>query len=1141
MAFITNQKSAGSKKLGERLGELMGHADRLDMLVGFFFFSGVKVLYDALKARAGMKLRVLVGMEAEMAMGNLVESLRKEGDNSANAIKDRFFESMRKIVGSSEVDTKAFHDRLELFVEMLESQRLELRKTRDPNHAKLYIFTMDKETKTVREKIWITGSSNFSEPGLNLRDELNVEISDFGAEEAQKYFDDMWEKAVPLTATEEDRLKLIRMLRDASVAADVTPYEAYYLVLKQYLEYQKSSLNEERLDRLLKDAGFDKYRYQVDAVAQAMQKIEQYNGVIIADVVGLGKSIIASLIGAMRRRRGLIICPPGLMGDRSGLGGGWYEYKRKFKLNDWEICSRGKLDEVVEMLKVDNDFDMVVVDEAHNFRNEGTEDYGMLANICFGREVVLLTATPFNNRPNDLQALLKLFLPAKSSPLGDIEEQFRLYQKRYVELAKLHRLLLKPVPNWDDIHAAMKRVGGFEVLGAAWHDIKAAKAICAKKSKRLAGDVRQVMEKVVIRRNRIDLQNDPDYKDEIRNLSEVQPPCQQFFELSVEQNEFYDRVLNEYFGSDVHFKGAMYHPEDYLTDQEHDDAQRNIYLMLRNQLVQRFESSFGAFRRSVENVRRSMDVAKKFIARTGYYLYARKAMEKMLLIEDDADLYLAINEFVAEEEKKAKESGSKSRRRKTADDFKYRMNDPTFKGEEFQADLDADIELMDRLLKEIDDLELEKKDPKARKLVRVIDEVLKDENEAIPMEANSPRRKVLVFSAYADTISHIARYVEKKFPGKLIKITGGNFGPENARIVKRNFDASFETQEDDFDILLATDKLSEGFNLNRAGLVVNYDIPWNPTRVIQRVGRINRIGRRVFENLYIFNFFPTVKGSTIVNNREIAQAKMFAIHRILGEDAQIFSIEEEPTASALYDKLSKLDDDETTSFYTSTKCAFQKEKKFLEKAHPEVLERINAFPSMIKTAWESDKTQPHATFMFKRHGATFSVVVHSKNDNEISEWTLNDAVEQIKCSFDTPKEAFTEEFWQYPTYDKEKGGPRGVYESLKQYKPKGLAISGGTPDFVTAVGVIGMLRPLLESDLKIFGSMVAEDIQTYGTIPLRTIRQIAHCDRIKDQEKAAAELADILEQLRELRGDDYLEPIRRRAAAEAILVTIEKH
>lgn len=1141
MAFITNQNDAGTKKLGDRLAELMGHADQLDMLVGFFFFSGVKVLYDAIKARAGMKMRVLVGMEAEITMGNLVESLRKDGDNSANAIKDRFFESMRKIVGSAEVDTKAFHERLDLFVEMLESQRLELRKTRDPNHAKLYIFMMDEEMKKVREKIWITGSSNFSEPGLNLRDELNVEISDFGAEDAQKYFDDMWDKSVPLTATEADRIKLIKLLRDASVAADVTPYEAYYLVLKQYLEYQESSLNEERLDRLLKDAGFAKYRYQIDAVAQAIQKIEQYNGVIIADVVGLGKSVIASLIGSMRRRRGLIICPPGLMGDVSGMAGGWYEYKRKFGLTDWEIWSRGKLDEVVELLKVDNDFDMVVVDEAHNFRNEGTEDYGMLANICFGKEVVLLTATPFNNRPNDLLALLKLFIPAKSSPLGDIDELFRLYQKSYVELAKLQRALIKPVPDWDDIHAAMKRVGGFEVLGAAWHDVRAAKAICAKKSKKLANDVRQVMEKVVIRRNRLDLQNDQDYKDEVKNLSEVQPPCQQFFELSKEQNEFYDRVINEYFGSDDHFRGAMYHPEDYLADQEHDDAQRNIYLMLRNQLVQRFESSFGAFRKSVENVRKSMRVAKDFIARTGYYLYARKAMEKMLLIEDDADLYMAINDFVAGEERKAKESGNKSRRKKTADDFRYRMNDPKFKGAEFLADLDADIALMDQLLKEIDDLELQKKDPKARKLVKVIGEVLEDENPSIPIEANSPRRKVLVFSAYADTVNHIAAYVEKKFPGKVVKITGGNFGPENARIVKRNFDASFDVQEDDFDILLATDKLSEGFNLNRAGLVINYDIPWNPTRVIQRVGRINRIGKKVFDNLYIFNFFPTVKGSSIVNNREIAQAKMFAIHRILGEDAQIFSLEEEPTASALYDKLSKLDDDETISFYTSVKREFLREKKFLEKSHPEVLERINGFPSMIKTAWESDKTHPHATFMFKRHGATFSVVVHSKTDNEISEWTLADAVEQVKCSYDTPREAFTDEFWQYPTYDKEKGGPRGVYESLKQYKPKGLAISGGMPDFVTAVRVIGLLRPLLESDLKQFGSMVAEDIQTYGTIPLRTIRQIAHCDRIKDQMKATAELTDILEQLRELRGEDYLEPIRRRAAAEAILVTIEKH
>lgn len=486
-------------------------------------------------------------------------------------------------------------------------------------------------------------------------------------------------------------------------------------------------------------------------------------------------------------------------------------------------------------------------------------------------------------------------------------------------------------------------------------------------------------------------------------------------------------------------------------------------------------------------------------------------------------------------------SGSKARRSTGADDYRYRMSDPQFEGKRFVEELKEDMQLLEQLLGEIDALGLEKKDPKAKKLVEVIGEILEDSHPDIPIEADSPRRKVLVFSAYADTVIHVAGYIEKKFPDKIVKITGCNFGPENARLIKRNFDASFNVQDDDYDILLTTDKLSEGFNLNRAGVVVNYDIPWNPTRVIQRVGRINRIGKKVFEKLYIFNFFPTVMGSKIVSNREIAQTKMFAIHRILGEDAQIFSLEEEPNPSKLYDKLSKLDDGETVSFYTETKLLFQKEKAFLEKSHPDVLDRINHFPGKIKTAWESDKTKPRATFMFKKHGTTFSVVAYSKADGEISEWTLSEAIDQIKCGYDTAREAFTPEFWQFPNWDKSSDTPRGVYEALKQYKPKGIAAQGGVPDFVLAIQVLGEFRGKLSSELRLFSDLVAEDIQTYGTIPLRTIRSLAQCGRLKDVEKGVKELVEILEGLRELRGDDYLEPIRRRAAAETILVTIEKH
>lgn len=146
--------------------------------------------------------------------------------------------------------------------------------------------------------------------------------------------------------------------------------------------------------------------------------------------------------------------------------------------------------------------------------------------------------------------------------------------------------------------------------------------------------------------------------------------------------------------------------------------------------------------------------------------------------------------------------------------------------------------------------------------------------------------------------------------------------------MNENFDASYERQEDKYDILLSSDKISEGFNLNRAGMVINYDIPWNPVRVIQRVGRINRISKKVFDGLYIVNFFPTEKGAELVRSREIAGSKMFLIHNTLGEDAKIFDIDEEPTPAGLYERIRQNPDKmEEESFYTKMLKRFLEVKK----------------------------------------------------------------------------------------------------------------------------------------------------------------------------------------------------------------------
>jgi len=1121
--------------LGKRLYELMSKSERLDMLVGFFYFSGIKAIAKPLRDDPTITMRVLVGMEAEFAVGQLVEVIRQDDDQSNDGYRERFFDSVKKIVGSNTVDNQEFHERIELFIELLESGRLEMRKTREPNHSKLYIFQLADGSIVPEKKAWITGSSNFSEPGLTSRDELNVQINDYGHDAVQAYFDELWEDAVPLTADEEHRYRLLDILRHSSVATSVTPFEAYYLVLKQYLDYQKAQLNEERLNSILKQAQFTRYRYQTDAVAQALRKLDEYGGVVIADVVGLGKSIIAGLAGAMRSCRGLIICPPGLMGAPEGNAGGWHEYLIKFGLKQrgWEVWSRGKLEAIHEKLKVDPDFRMVIVDEAHNFRNEKTEDYSYLSEICFGKEVVLLTATPFNNKPSDIYALMRLFVPAKKSAFGNLEAQFRGFQKRYEELSSLSKAI--QLGDWTTVNKLLKACGMSIVdrtQGAAAVD--KARAAHSKLNKRLTSSVRQVMEKVVIRRNRLDLTSDADYSAEITTLSQVQSPKEQFFELTEEQDAFYDRVIRDYFGKGGQFRGAIYRPDDYKKDQEGvDDAQTNIYNMIRSMLVRRFESSFGSFKKSIGNIKKTLEMSMRFIERAGMFLYDRALMERLLTMGDDADMFEGIINAIEEYEKQ----DITSRRGKQLD---YSMADPSFDAAQFKADIISDLRLMNSILAEIEELELEANDPKSAKLVEVIEQVLAGTHEDI--EEESQKRKILVFTEFADTVEHISKAVVERFGDRVMTVDGHSFSATKANSVKKNFDASFveEKQLDKYDILLTTDKLSEGFNLNRAGLVINYDIPWNPTRVIQRVGRINRIGKKVFENLYIFNFFPTKKGCSIVGNKAIAQNKMYAIHEILGEDAQIFSSDEQPTASALYTKLCSLDSEETLSAYTVMKKAFAKVQEELLSRDPHALDRIDRLPAMVKTAWDAEEDKKQAVFMFKRRGGTFSAIAYDKAQREVSEWPLENAISQIECTFDEPRRSFSGEFWKYSNWDKNSNAPKGIYDELKVFSPKGLQAQGGMSDSVAATTVINRLRSELPSKLQAFAKEVVQDINTFGTLSSRILHDLAQCNNIADKTKAISELAKVLKELKSIRGDNYLAGLRKAAKEESIIVTVEK-
>ena len=176
--------------------------------------------------------------------------------------------------------------------------------------------------------------------------------------------------------------------------------------------------------------------------------------------------------------------------------------------------------------------------------------------------------------------------------------------------------------------------------------------------------------------------------------------------------------------------------------------------------------------------------------------------------------------------------------------------------------------------------------------------------------------------------------------------------------------------------MLASDKISEGFNLNRAGLVINYDIPWNPVRVIQRVGRINRISRKVFNDLYIVNFFPTERGAELVKSREIASNKMFLIHSTLGEDAKIFDIDEEPTPSGLFNRIQQNPDEhEEESFYTKALKEYLK----IKRAHPELIFALKKYPPRIKVAKRYSENE---LLVFMRKGRLYIHGVRYDSDNK---------------------------------------------------------------------------------------------------------------------------------------------------------------
>ncbi len=866
MSVITN---APGNTLSEKLKAVLPDCDRVDALVGYFYFSGFQYLHEDLKDKT---IRILVGMDIDKKIIDKVSSLEdlnldhhivETKISSRSGAKNDYINNFSKIFNDTDLfDNEKSQLAFEVFIEKIKDGSLQIKKTSRPNHSKFYILHKKATSPEYTDQpgIVISGSSNLTFSGLKGQTEYNRMLTEkhYYEEDSQR-FEDAWNHPDNITITDlETSDEFISEIKKKIWLYQLPdPKLMYYRVLDEYFSIDE--VENMKTPQQITGGKFSDLKYQKDAVNLGIDRIKRFGGVIIADVVGLGKSIIASTIAHNLNQKTIIIAPPHLETQ-------WKDYMSEFDFKGF-VYTTGKIEEALNRHGDDENELLIILDEAHKHRNEDTDNYKYLHKLCAGNYVMALSATPFNNDPKDIYALIKLFSTPGQSTIKTVEN----LSISFHDLFKRYKTIRKELRQSNNSEATEVK----QELHA------------------IASELRKMIEPLVIRRSRLDLDEIEDYRRDLEQqgvaFAKVKDPVLLEYDLG-EISSLYITTLNQISSQDStdSFQGVRYKAASYintgskflkeLIEAEEDDndispderlqqitqAQINVSKFMRRLLVRRFESSVGSFKASLSNM---IDSSKTMLDwydnRQVVPIFKKGALPLTEELEDKTP------EEIEELFSRLKDKGL--------------IEIPTSEIQpHFRSQLQKDIDILQSIDEAWSEIET---DPKYDFFKQKISESL----------AKEPKRKIIVFTEFSDTANYV--YSKLKTDGftRVYKYSSEDATTENKETIQRNFDAGLDVkkQQDDFDVIIATDAISEGFNLHRAGTVINYDIPYNPTRVIQRVGRINRINKKVFEDLFILNFFPTTTGEVETRTKAISTLKMDLIHSLLGEDTKIFTEDED--------------------------------------------------------------------------------------------------------------------------------------------------------------------------------------------------------------------------------------------------------
>ena len=576
----------------------------------------------------------------------------------------------------------------------------------------------------------------------------------------------------------------------------------------------------------------------------------------------------------------------------------------------------------------------------------------MLHQLCAGNKIMALSATPFNNDPKDIYALIKLFSTPGKSTLKTVENLSMSFHQLFKEYRALRR----------QMRGSNRKKGDEYVL-----EIR-------KKGQAIADELRKLIEPLVIRRSRLDLDEIEIYRKDLKeqgiSFPRVRDPEILEYELGDITDPYIKTLDKISSGDSSSFIGTRYKSASYirpgsdffekLLDQDEriegespeeaiqrmKQAQVNVAQFMRRLLVRRFESSIASFKLSLRNMINASKLMLNWYTELGEVpIYKKGALPEVEDLE---------NMEPAEAEETLNNLEDKGLIRIPKNEL-----DPNF-----ERDLKHDIELLENILDEWKEINF---DPKYDFFVNKVKESL----------SKDKRRKMVIFTEFSDTADYVYERLEKDGI-KVLRYTSADASDKHRKVVKDNFDAGLDEskQSDDYDLIVATDAISEGFNLHRAGTVINYDIPYNPTRVIQRVGRINRISKKVFDELYILNFFPTPTGEVETNTKAISTLKMEIIHSLLGEDTRIFTGDEE-----LKNYFAKQYEEERAKFEESSWDAKYRNTWLNFKSNRQIMEQVNKIPRRSRIARKSAK---EGVVAFAKNGSSYVFAFgNTVNDVEI--------------------------------------------------------------------------------------------------------------------------------------------------------------